>query len=70
MGHPLVTVNMVNQTHVSVSQEHFLFSKTTKVQTSEYEYFPSFFFNYIYVLKIEEIKCDCICIYFDKNKQL
>lgn len=38
MGHPLVTVEILNTTHFAISQEHFLFDSTAKPDRSDYKY--------------------------------
>ncbi|CAF0929907.1 unnamed protein product, partial [Brachionus calyciflorus] len=38
MGYPLVTVKLLNKTHISLSQEHFLYDPSLPVQESPYKY--------------------------------
>jgi aminopeptidase N len=37
MGHPLVKVRLLNQTHISVSQSHFLLDASSQPPKSPYE---------------------------------
>jgi hypothetical protein len=38
MGHPLVTVTIINSTHFSISQEQFLFDASQKPARSDYKW--------------------------------
>jgi hypothetical protein len=37
MGHPLVSVKILNQTHILLNQQHFLFDQTSVPQHSKYK---------------------------------
>lgn len=37
MGHPVVKINFLNSTHISISQNHFLLDKSIP-EKSEYKY--------------------------------
>lgn len=38
MGHPLIKLKSLNQTHISISQKHFLFDNTIKPVETKYNY--------------------------------
>jgi hypothetical protein len=37
MGHPLITIIFLNETHMSVRQEPFIFDTSLKLPESEYK---------------------------------
>ena len=51
MGHPVVTIQLVNSTTINITQTHFLLDQSSKPVSSPYQYMLSVFFK-LFLLNI------------------